>query len=253
MSEPGHVLEWDYTELASSYSYRPPYAAAAVDRIVAAGGKACPVAADIGAGTGHLTIDLLERQCVVDAVEPNEAMRTVGMRRTAGFDKVRWSVGVGEDTGLPPHRYDLVTYGSAFSTTDQPRALSEAARILADDGWFACVWNHRRLDDPLQTEIEQLIHTRIPGYSYGRRREDHGPLIEGCGLFASVSKLEEPHNHRISVDDWLTAWRSHATLQRQAGAGFDDLLSDITALVRGHADDVIEVPYVTVGWLASRA
>jgi SAM-dependent methyltransferase len=245
MSNANPVVEWDYTALASSYSYRPQYAGRAVDRIVQACGRSQPVAADIGAGTGHLTIDLLERQCIVDAVEPNEAMRTIGVQRTARYDKVRWSVGTGE--------YDLVVYGSAFSTTDQPRALHEAGRILVDDGWFACVWNHRRLDDPLQAEIEDLIHRRVPDYSYGRRREDHGPLIEQCGLFASVTRVEEPTLHRLSLDDWLTAWRSHATLQRQAGADFESVLGEIDQLARSRVGDEIGVPYLTVGWLASRA
>ncbi|QFZ19551.1 class I SAM-dependent methyltransferase [Saccharothrix syringae] len=247
-----HALDWDYTRLAPSYSYRPRYAPRTVDRIVAACGKERPLAADIGAGTGHLTLDLLERHCVVDAVEPNEAMRAIGVERTAGRGEVRWSVGVGEDTGLPGDRYDLVAYGSAFSTTDQPRALVEAARMLHDRGWFACVWNHRRLDDPLQAEIEELIRAHVPGYSYGRRREDHGPLIERSGLFTLVTRVEDLAVHRLPVDDWLTAWRSHATLQRQAGPAFEDVLRRIDELVRSRAGDEVEVPYRTVGWLAAR-
>ena len=39
---------------------------------------------------------------------------------------------------------------------------SSATRILRHRGWFACVWNHRDLEDPLQAEVETLIRARIP-------------------------------------------------------------------------------------------
>jgi ubiquinone/menaquinone biosynthesis C-methylase UbiE len=243
-------LEWDYTELAATYSLRPQYAARAIDTIVGAPERSNPRAADIGAGTGHLTLDLSARGCTVDAVEPNEAMRSIGIERTAGLAGVTWFVGIGEETGLDSGAYDLVTYGSSFSNTDQPVALRETARILDRGGWFACIWNHRKLDDPLQEEIEALIRARVPGYEYGLRRKDHAPVLEASGLFGPVTRLEEPVLHRVDADDWLVAWRSHATLQRQAGDEFDAIVDDIEQLVRDRAGSEVEVPYTTVGWLA---
>ncbi|MDG4795533.1 class I SAM-dependent methyltransferase [Micromonospora sp. WMMD1082] len=252
MNSSPYTLEWDYTKLASTYSLRPEYAPAAIDRIVGACGDHSPVtAADIGAGTGHLTLDLLARGCLVDAVEPNDAMRAIGIERTADHAGVTWSVGIGEETGLPSRRYHLVTYGSSFSNTDQPKALHETARILASGGWFACIWNHRELDDPIQAEVEELIHQRVPQYAYGRRRQDHAPVIRDSRLFGSVEKIEEPVQHRVSITDWIIAWRSHATLQRQAGDDFHPIVDDIERLVRSRVDgEHLDVPYLTVGWLA---
>lgn len=40
--------------------------------------------ADIGAGTGNFSIMLLERSCEVVSVEPNDAMREIGIERTKG-------------------------------------------------------------------------------------------------------------------------------------------------------------------------
>lgn len=246
------VLEWDYTELASTYSLRPPYAPAAIDRIAGAcGQRRRLLAADIGAGTGHLTLDLLDRGCRVDAVEPNDAMRAIGIERTSGRTGVAWSVGIGEKTGLPSRRYDLVTYGSSFSNTDQPRALLETWRVLRPGGRFACIWNHRDLEDPLQAEIEALIHARVPTYTYGRRRQDHASVIEESELFGDVVKIEEPVRYEVPISDWMAAWRSHATLKRQAAADFLPIVDAIEHLVHDRVGGKeLVVPYTTVGWLA---
>jgi SAM-dependent methyltransferase len=246
-------LEWDYTHLAATYSMRPPYAPGVVDQIVAASGRPNPRTADIGAGNGHLTVDLLDRGCIVDAVEPNQAMRDIGIRRTAERPHISWSVGIAEDNGLPADTYDLVAYGSAFSTTDRPQALQETARILHTGGWFACIWNHRRLDDPLQAQIEAYIHRQIPNYSYGSRRENQQPLIEASGRYGPVTKLEEQIVHRVPVVDWIDAWRSHGTLQRQAGDAFEEIIDAIERMVGEQFTDQIDVPYTTVGWMAAKS
>ena len=245
----GKELQWDYTELAKTYTLRPPYAPQAIDRIIAVCGQQKPRVADIGAGNAHLTVELLARGCVVDAVEPNDAMREIGIERTKD-QAVTWHVAVGEDTGLPSDAYDLVTFGSSFATTDRPLALRETARILRRQGWFTCIWNHRDLDDPLQSDIEAIIRSRIPGYGYGTRREDQAPVIEESGLFDELTVLREPILHKVPVADWLAAWRSHGILERQAGDQFDSILADIDNHVRSLGSDEIEVPYVTVGWIA---
>jgi len=249
MSATDKYVKWDYTNLASTYTQRPAYAPKAIDEIVAVTGVPAPRVADIGAGNAHLTVDLLARGCTVDAVEPNEAMRTIGIERTAG-GSVTWHVGVGEETGLASDTYDLVTFGSSFATTQRPLALKETARILHPGGWFTCIWNHRDLDDPLQAQVEEIIRRHIPDYGYGVRREDQAPVIRDSGLFDEPRTLREPVLHDVPVSEWLTAWRSHGILESQAGDQFEQVLSDIDDHVRSLDVDVLTIPYVTVGWIA---
>src|SRR5437899_3066489 len=117
-------------------------------RVVArGGGHVC----DVGAGAAHLTRMLAARGCSVVAVEPNDAMRAHGIAHTRQWDSVRWIEAVGEATTQAAEAFDLVTFGSSFNVCDRPRALREAARILKRECWLACVWNHRRLYDPLQS------------------------------------------------------------------------------------------------------
>ena len=37
---------------------------------------------DVGAGVGHLTLELVKKSNVITAIEPNDAMRKIGIERT---------------------------------------------------------------------------------------------------------------------------------------------------------------------------
>jgi ubiquinone/menaquinone biosynthesis C-methylase UbiE len=244
-------VQWNYTQLASPYLKRPDYAPSAIDEMlrrmgIGKGAKAC----DVGAGVAHLTLPLMRRGLTVDAVEPNDAMRKLGSERTKDSSAVKWFEGTGEKTGRASAAYDLVTFGSSFNVTDRPAALQESKRILNPRGWFACMWNHRDLDDPVQKDVEDLIRTAIPAYGYGTRREDQTEVIAASGLFEPCQTIEGRILHTVSDTDWVEAWRSHATLQRQAGDRLEKIVLDIEALLRSRKLTELKIPYTTRIWIA---
>jgi ubiquinone/menaquinone biosynthesis C-methylase UbiE len=206
----------------------------------------------VGAGAAHLTLKLRERGLIVDAIEPNAAMREIGEERTRGLNAVSWFHGTAEDTGRSQGEFALVTFGSSFNVTDRPAALCHAHHILADDGWFACLWNHRNLEDPIQSQIEEIIRTKVAHYSHGQRREDQTSVIAASGRFGPVMRIEASVAHDQPVESYIAAWRSHATLRRQAGERFDSIISDIAAFVRSLSTATIRVPYTTRVWTARR-
>jgi SAM-dependent methyltransferase len=244
-------VDWDYTQLADSYVRRPGYAPDAVDAILRVAGPATTrKIVDLGAGTGHLTAPIAERGGCILALEPNQAMRRHGMARTSQYPNVRWVVGRMEDTGLAANQFSLAACGSSFGVADHSATLCEVARILAPAGWFACLWNHRDLQDPLQREIEAHIKANIPSYRYGSRRDDQTPIINASGLFKEVRTVEACIRHRVPKAEWIEAWRSHATLQRQAGTQFARIVDGIAAIVCAINGDTLEIPYVTRVWMA---
>jgi|KBSSwiStaDraftv2_1062776.scaffolds.fasta_scaffold280706_1 SAM-dependent methyltransferase len=246
-------LAWDYTALADAYVARPDYADAAIREIAALTGLPRGASAlDLGAGAGHLTIKIAGLGWDVLALEPNAAMRAHGIRRTRELHNVRWVDGVMESTGQAAGSFSACTYGSSFGVVDRAVTLREAARLLEDEGWFACVFNHRALDDPLQQEIEAFIKSRLPDYDYGTRREEQSEVIEASGFFRRSHRIEAPVSHVRPVEEWITAWRSHATLQRQSGDRFPEIVDGIAAIIARTCTDRIEVPYVTRGWVAQR-
>ena len=248
-----HKVTWDYTEQASHYDKRADYSSDAIENLLKAIGcdPSKPVA-DIGAGTGKLTKELLKHGLTVRSVEPNDAMRTIGIQNTTG-QQVAWSVGTGEATGLPASSVYAVFFGSSFNVVDQGAALAEASRILVPNGWFACMWNHRDLDDPIQERIELIIKSAIPNYSYGSRREDPTNVINSSGYFSDTKSIVGRFIWKMLKEDIIIAWRSHATLKRQAGSdsGFDSIIQQIA----GYLDEfpeVIDVPYTTRIYFAQK-
>ena len=243
--------EWDYTELAEAYLKRPDYAQEAIDQMLSiAGIKSGDTACDVGAGAAHLTIKLAEYGLEVYAVEPNDAMRANGIKRTDKFEKVQWFEGVGEHTGMEESKFDIVTFGSSFNVCDRLEALKETKRILKDNGWFACMWNHRDLNDPLQKEIEDIFMEEIPGYSYGTRREDQTEIINKSGLFQDVVYVEGNVVHEVLAEDFIEGWKSHGTVQRQSPEKFELINQRIRTLIESKKQKYIKIPYTTRIWMA---
>lgn len=245
--------EWDYTKLADAYLERPEYAPQALSVLldiasVKAGDKVC----DVGAGVAHLTLPLAKQGLHIDAVEPNDAMRANGKRRTAGFPDVSWSEGTGEATGRPANSYDLVTFGSSFNVCDRQKALAETARLLKPGKYFFCLWNHRDLDDAIQKDIECIIRKHIPDYGYGSRREDQSEEIAKSGLFEPAQYVEGKIVWRQPIEKTLEAWRSHATLERQARGNFDAIIGYIEKYLNELGREEIEIPYTTRAWIARK-
>jgi len=247
-------LEWDYASVALSYLRRPPYSPDAIAACVRATGMRGIIrACDVGAGTGNLTLPLATAGLDVVAIEPSAAMRALGLSRTGAKANVRWVAALAESIPPAAESCDLVAFGSSFNVVDRVRALDETARVLKPGGWFVCLWNHRRLDDPLQARIEELIRGLVPTYSPGTRREDQTPFIAHCRAFGHVIHIAGDIVHRMPVADCLEAWRSHLTLHRQAAERFPDVLAAISELLRREGRAEIDVPYTTRAWLARRA
>lgn len=244
-------VSWDYSNLAAAYGKRPAYSFAGIQSMIKTmgllnGGSVC----DIGAGTGHLTVELLKFPFQITAVEPNDAMRAFGMERTRGESRVRWAEGTGENTGQPAAAFDLATFGSSFNVVEREKALKEVVRILKPAGWFACMWNHRDLNDPLQARIEDAIRKQIPGYDYGLRRQDQAEFLKASGIFREVHFIDSKVLHHQSTADCYEAWRSHATLERQAGERFGNVLGAIQGVLDSIGKPEITIPYDTRIWYA---
>ncbi len=158
----------DFTNLAKFYVDRPGYSESVLNCIQAyimqKQKKEELVIADVGAGTGKLTENLLNLEGPVHgyAVEPNDAMRAEGEKVFEKTDLVTWKKGTAEETGLEDSSVDWVLMGSSFHWTDAPKAMKEFHRILKPGGFFTAIWNPRNIESSqLHMEIEQIVYDEI--------------------------------------------------------------------------------------------
>ncbi|MCX2717425.1 class I SAM-dependent methyltransferase [Helicobacter sp. MIT 21-1697] len=247
---------WDYTKHAKFYEFRPNYAPKSIDMLItlARGEKTGSLkVADIGAGTGNLSIMLLERGCEVVSVEPNDAMREIGIERTKG-QKIEWVRATGVDSTLQSGSFDWVTFGSSFNVMDRTEALKEAHRLLKSKGYFSCMWNHRDLNDPIQQKAENAIVSIVPNYTRGVRREDQRPVIEAHqDLFDNIIYIEEDFYFHQSLENYILAWRSvknpYWDLETSEG---QEIFDKITAKMRQSLPKEFDIKYTTRCWSARK-
>jgi SAM-dependent methyltransferase len=247
--------EWDYTDHADAYLARPGYPRALLDRLA----KRCGVSVgrgggrilEIGAGTGNMTLDLARFGASYIAIEPNDAMRAWGQRRTAHLP-VRWIAGTAERTGQADASADWIMAAQCFDTFDAGPALKELRRVLDPaHGSLTVLWNHRVWDDdPTEAAVEELIAKRLGGYSRGVRRKDPTPALRDLGGFPTILADEETHTVPMDVDRYVQVWRSVRTLAVQAGPRFEPLLDEIRTLLQARGVVQLDVKYVTRSWTA---
>ncbi len=243
------ALEWDYTELAPHYERRAPYAADTVARAVALGAPDAGRAADIGAGTGRFARLLHAAGYGVDAVEPNPAMRAVGAAR--GPAALRWHARDALHTGLPGSAFAVVSFASSFNVVAPEGALDEAARLLGAGGALLVLWNHRRLDDPVQAAVEAGIRRLLPQFAPGRRREDPALTIAAHAAFDAPLHAVLPLTHHTTVADFVEGFRAHATLLRQCAPALRPRVLQAIAEAAG-GEGALAVPFETRLWVARR-
>jgi hypothetical protein len=106
------------------------------------------------------------------------------------------------------------------------------------------------LKDSIQSTIESIIRNHISDYGYGTRREDQSQVIDLSNLFESVIHLNSKVKHYQTISECVEAWRSHATLERQAGSSFKDIIHDIETYLLGLDVDTILIPYTTNIWMS---
>ena len=249
----------DFTALAKSYAqYRPSYSQFVLDAFLgcASGPASVLRCADVGAGTGIWTRQMLGRGVEVDAVEPNDAMRAEGERQSLGLS-VHWHAGSAEHTGLGSCQYNIVTMASSFHWPDFDESIKEFCRILLPNGLFMALWNTRRYEsNPLLVDIETYLLTLVPGMKrISSGRSDFCATLTDrllqCGRFGDVIYVEGRHTEIQTPAHYIGLWESVNDVRVQAG---EERFAQLIEYIRSATSGVryIEAEYITRAWIARK-
>jgi SAM-dependent methyltransferase len=206
--------------------YPPQAIAWLIDRLSLAPGRRI---LDVGAGTGKLTRELLASGADLVAVEP-----VAGMREELGraVPQARALDGAAEALPVEDATADAIVVAQAFHWFDVPRALAEFHRVLRPAGRFALIWNRRRLDQPLQHALGEIIDPYRGATPSHRRGEWRGPLA-ASHLFAPVEELEVPYEQELDVDGVVDRVGSTSFIASLPDHDRDDVLRRVRELADG--------------------
>ena len=184
-----------YARSAAAYERgRPGYPPAAVDYLAArlrlGPGR---IVVDLAAGTGKFTRPLLATGAEVIAMEPVAEMRAVLPAGARAVD------GTAEEMPLDTGSVDAVAVAQAFHWFDGDAALAEIHRVLRPGSSLGLLWNHRRMDDPVNQAIEELLAPYRGHMSALHTGSWHVPF-ESTTLFGPLDGRVFANEHSLDAD-----------------------------------------------------
>jgi len=226
-----------YSEEAAAYERgRPSYPPEAIDWLLS---RDAHDVLDLGAGTGKLTIRLVERGLHVVAVDPIPEMLEL---LSASLPDTPALLGTAEEIPLPDNSVDSVLVAQAWHWFDPERAVKEVARVLRPGGRLGLVWN---------TADERLGWVKDLGGIIGHEDDPFNHQVTLPWPFADVER------HQFEWTNYLTpqalidlvASRSYcitspAEVRTRTLEQVRELLATHPALVNVTG---LALPYVTVG------
>ncbi len=197
----------------------------------------CPVAVDMGAGTGIFTRELLRLGYETFAVEPNDSMRARAEAALSQDKRFHSVAAAAESTPLAPACADIICAASAFHWFDLARFGAECRRLLRPQGQVVILCNARRLDEPFARAQDELCRRFLPRYE----SLDHGAaytkrqiaafFAPGCGMKTFAFDLE------YDGEAFLQRCLSSSYSLRKGEKGFDEYVQALRSLIEGHAQD----------------
>lgn len=202
-------------------------------------------AADVGAGTGKFTRELVQRCPQVTAVDPSEDMLSVLTEHLPGVDCV---LGTAEATGLPTASVDVVTIAQAWHWCDPAEASTEAARILVSGGVFGLLWNQLDVSVPWVHRLSRIMHA---GDVF---RPNYRPPLGAW--FSNPESKVVAWMQSLPVADIVELARSRSYYQNASAGVRAKVEANLLWYLHDHlgheSGAVIQLPYLTYCWRATR-
>lgn len=213
----GRNLHW--SSVSTDYlEYRPTYPRSYFDLLHHLGiGLPKQELLDLGCGPGTLAVPLALRGARVTAIDLSEEQIAAG-REAANRADVRldFRVSSAEQTGLPDHRFDVVTASMCWGYFDKKKIVPEVLRLLRPRGLLlvsTLLWTEDGA--PIAAKTNELIRRYNPAFTPDRRGSAPELLPEWS---KKPFRLRSFHEYRTSIPFTAASWRGRIRASRWIGA-----------------------------------
>jgi SAM-dependent methyltransferase len=202
---------------------------------------------EVGAGTGKLTRFLVRHGAIVSAIEPDEEMRKILVRRSP---EVEVLLGSAESVPADDAVFDAVFSCSAWHWFAQPEATNELARVVRDNGALRVWWNGLSRD---VAWVRELTAMRDRPNDPGRRPRGWTADIDPDGPFVDAENFQLDWMWPRTIDEIVGSFATYSGAIIQGERAQVELQERVRQrLIDEFKDSPIELPMTLRGTNARR-
>ena len=199
--------------------------------------------ADIGAGTGKLTKQFLEKGIKVIAVEPNADMLEVAIKNLSKYNELfEYKQEPAEKTSIDDNSINIITVAQAFHWFDKNTFKKECKRILKPNGVIAIMWNFIDYKQELESKIIN-IHKKYTSLTFNASEEEQrdSDIINFFGKDNYKFKIYE-NNYIENKEIFLGKQLSMSYALKENDEKYDEYVAEFNNLFTTYSKNgVIEI------------
>lgn len=242
----------NFSGLADDYTVgRPVYATDFIDSLyMQYGFDEHSIIADIGAGTGKFSKQLLDRGSTVYCVEPNEDMRNCAIKELEKYNKFHIINGTATDTKIGDNSVDFITTAQAFHWFDTLLFKKECKRIIHENGIIFLIWNMRDMSSDINQKSFEIFSKYCPkfkGFGGGIEQDD----IRIKQFFDNKYEYIEFDNPiSYDINKFISRSVSGSYSLKNGDADYDRYIEALQKLYEQYAEkDMLIMPNKTIAYI----
>lgn len=228
-----------FNKMQNDYSkYRPEYSNEAIEYILSLQNIDNNFTiADIGAGTGKLSLPFVKRGLKLYGIEPNSDMYKKCIENMKEYNNFSGILGSAESTSLDDNSINLLVVGQAFHWFNIDEFKRECKRILKDDGYIAILYNNGDYTKDVINKIHELSREYCPEY-----KGSSGGLYNNEDIFNKFfdngyDRIVFKNDYKLTLDQFIGLNFSASYAPKENEENHDIYLSKLEEVFNTYQED----------------
>ncbi len=229
-----------FNKMQNDYSkYRPNYSNEAIEYILSLQSINDDFTiADIGAGTGKLSLPFVKRGLKLYGIEPNKDMYEKLLENMKEYSNFSGILGYSENTYLDNKSIDLIVVGQAFHWFNVDEFKEECRRILKNENcYIAILYNNGDYTKDVINKIHELSREYCPEY-----RGSSGGLYNNEDIFNNFfdngyARIVFKNDYKLTLDQFIGLNFSASYAPKENEENHDIYLSKLEEVFNTYQED----------------